>query len=128
MNTRRSPVPRYMLRDTILGPRVESQEQAALELELADQDFAARYVELAETYNLHVEVGRSSHDGPPFWVCIMPSVIRERLAGSATAKLGWGAIIRSPGFAEGEMTRREAIDQARTNYNAAEGDIAPLPE
>ena len=125
-----SPIPGHMIRDSRWGHRVPGHDEAALKAAADDQTFAERYAELAESYDLHVEVGSFSWNGPPFFASIMPQVIYDRLAGPqdgavTAAKLGWGALSGTPGYADGQLTRRAAIKHAQTNYDAAQPAALP---
>jgi hypothetical protein len=139
MNTHRSHVPRYMLWDSRLGARVKTQDQHQ-EDDAEDRTAAAALAErLAEEQGLHVEIGQFGHAGPPFFAAVMPQVVREGLlaaqygpegktAGSPR-QIKWGALLTLPGYADGQLSRVEAADQALANYEtamAAEATAAPV--
>jgi hypothetical protein len=135
-----SPIPLYMLWDSRLGPQVKTQAQYR-ENDVADRAAAAALAErLAEERGLHVEIGQFSHNGPPFFVAVMPQVVKEGLLaaqyGSDGKKVGsprqikWGALLALPGYAAGQLSRVEAENQALVNYEAAmaaETAAAPAP-
>jgi hypothetical protein len=130
--TQQSPIPKYMMRDSRWGHRVSGHDEAARETDVRDRVFVERYTELAERHNLHVEVGQLSWEGPPFFAVIMPRYVYRDLTKSqvngTAAELCWGALTRLPGYADGQLSRREALAQAQINYDAAQTPAPTLPK
>ena len=118
-----------MLWDSRLGAQVTTRDQfneAAKKDRAAAAEIVAR---LAEERDLHVEIGQLSHDGPPFFVAVMPRVVKEGLMAAqhgpagetrgAPKQLKYGApLIGLPGYTEGQFLQVEAVNQALANYEA----------
>ena len=124
----RSAFPRYMLRDTILGPQVAEHVRLSAEAKERDRQFVKEAMtSLGEIAGLHLEVGQFGWEGPHYYAAVMIEKDHERLMAEQSGyaaneagvalKLGWGRVFRLPGYSEGHLTRQEAIEQAFTNFN-----------
>ena len=139
MNTHLNPIRRYMLWDSRLGAQAKTQAQYR-EDDAADRAAAAELAErLAKERGLHVEIGQFGHEGSPFFVAVMPQVVKEGLLAAqygpdgqkvgSPRRIKWGALLALPGYAEGQLSRVEAENQALANYDAAlaaEATAAPV--
>lgn len=130
MNMSLSAVPRYIMRDSILGPRVASQEAAAREFRDSDRTSAAEFVAyLGETHGLHVEMGTFGHEGLPIYAAAMPHEQFKDLAvrqngpepreRGLPSRLSYDAVCRLPGYSDGHFSWRQAVEQAAANYFVA---------
>lgn len=122
-----SPIPPYMLRDPITGPRVESQEKAIQEFMQQDRALAEAFIaELAETRGLHGAIATRGWSGLPVDAVVMPQetcddlVTNRKKGAAAQLKLTWGDMCRAPGFSSGHLSQVEALEQAVANYDAYE--------
>lgn len=135
MNRRQSHLPRYILWDSRLGAQVRTWDQH-FEADAEDRADAASLAEyLAENRGLHLEIGKFGHDGGPFFAAVMTQAVRNGLMDAQTGpedkttgmphQIKWGTLLELPGYADSQLTRVEAADQALAQYEAAAA-IAPV--
>jgi hypothetical protein len=117
MNRPQSPIPRYMLWDSHLGHQARTKDQGR-EIDAEDRAAAEAIVRIAEENGLHVEIGRFSHDGPPFFAAAMPMAVKERLMAAQNGPDGptegsprqikLGNLLGLPGYTDGQLSRADS--------------------
>jgi hypothetical protein len=138
MNRIGSPLPIYVVRDSILGHQIPGRDQVVQEFKEKDRASAAELIlEVAEIHRVHIEIGTLGWNELPLFGAALSFELRDELldarqkyiGAAAILKLTWGDVCSLPGYTEGQFSRREAGDQALANYLATQTQAdAPLPK
>ena len=138
MNRIGSALPKHMVRDSIHGHQVPGHAEAVQEFKEQDRASASELIVMAaEVHKVHIEIGTKGWNRLPYFAAALSFELLDELlehrakfiGEAAILRLSWEDMCGLPGFTEGQLSGREAGDQALANYLATQTQAdAPLPK
>ncbi len=138
MNRIGSPFQRHVVEDSRHGHQIPGRAEYVREFKALDRIAAAELiVEAAEIHSVHLEIGTKGWNELPYFAAALSFEHRDKLlehraqfmGEAAILQLTWEDMCRLPGFTEGQLSRREAGQQALDNYLATQTPAdPPLPQ